>query len=872
MKLSGALVAGGAVHDFLVSPDSSRVAYRAEQDADGVVELYSAPADGSAAPVRISGALAPFGDVAAALQPGATSYAISSDGATVVFRADANADEVFELFRVPIGGGSGATRVNPALLGGGDVTLFRLGPDGQRLAYAADQEVDEGFEVYGAPVVGTGTPVKLSGTPAAFQSVRTLAIRPASDRIAFLLQVGNDAEIRSAPLDGSAGPLLLEHVTGRRIDDLQIAADGVRVVYATGSTDGLSGAFVPLDLRSVPLCGGASPVRLDDPGGVPAPVRYPSLGVASAPFVISGDSSRVLYVWGSAGETDLAGQGLYSVPIDRSASPVAIVSGGASFVFGSDPAGARAHFVADPADTGVFELYSAALATGQGRKRLSGELARDTFSDVALPVFPVPAFRLDPQGLNAVFAADAHTDERFELHRVAVDGRTRSVSLSGAGIVRDFELTPDGQRAVYRFHPTSPFEHDLRSLPLDGSASAVQLNAPRASGETVTYYQVTPDGSRTAFIVASSGPWQLWSAPTAGGASPVLLDTGSLLHALALTPDSTRALYLERTGGPDALFSVALDGSSAPVLLDPQVYIHRISPVGGRVAFSRSAAPGGVYSVPVDGSASPVPLFGQPLTGNLHVAPDGQRVVFLYRPSSGPGGLYSAPIDGSAAATEIAGPLVAGGEVKAWRISPDSTRVVYLADAQVDEVYELYSVPIDGSASPVRLNAALVAGGDVFAGAIGFSEVHFPITSDSTRVAYVADQDTDEVRELYVVPIDGSASPVKLSGPMVAGGDLAENTTVSAFRISPDSTRVVYCADQESDGLFELFLVPSDGSRAPLKLNRPLARPGSTLGFEITADSRRVVYQATESSQVTELFATPLDFDPVARVPRFARR
>jgi hypothetical protein len=39
--------------------------------------------------------------------------------------------------------------------------------------------------------------------------------------------------------------------------------------------------------------------------------------------------------------------------------------------------------------------------------------------------------------------------------------------------------------------------------------------------------------------------------------------------------------------------------------------------------------------------------------------------------------------------------------------------VVYVADRDVDEVYELFSVPIDGSASPIRLNGPLGANEDV---------------------------------------------------------------------------------------------------------------------------------------------------------------
>jgi hypothetical protein len=123
---------------------------------------------------------------------------------------------------------------------------------------------------------------------------------------------------------------------------------------------------------------------------------------------------------------------------------------------------------------------------------------------------------------------------------------------------------------------------------------------------------------------------------------------------------------------------------------------------------------------------------------------------------------------------------------------------VYRADQDADQVLELYSRPIDGSGSAVKLNGALVAGGNV-------SDLQ--ISADSTWVVYRADQDADEVFEVYSRPIDGSGAAVKLSGALVSGGDVYFD-----FQISADSTRVVYSADQDADEVFELYSRPIDGS------------------------------------------------------------
>ena len=101
------------------------------------------------------------------------------------------------------------------------------------------------------------------------------------------------------------------------------------------------------------------------------------------------------------------------------------------------------------------------------------------------------------------------------------------------------------------------------------------------------------------------------------------------------------------------------------------------------------------------------------------------------------------PLGGPAAAgIKLNGALVAVGNVSNFQISPDSSRVVYRADQQTDNVFELYSVPLGGpAAAGIKLNGALVAGGNVF---------DFQISPDSSRVVYQADQQTDEVFELFM--------------------------------------------------------------------------------------------------------------------------
>jgi Tol biopolymer transport system component len=177
-------------------------------------------------------------------------------------------------------------------------------------------------------------------------------------------------------------------------------------------------------------------------------------------------------------------------------------------------------------------------------------------------------------------------------------------------------------------------------------------------------------------------------------------------------------------------------------------------------------------------------------------------------------------------------------------ISPNSQYVVFTADIDVDDQYNLYSVPITGSV-PVKLNPPLVAGGDV---------IYFSITPDSSRVIYIADQDVDERIELYNVPIAGGPA-LKLNGPLVSGGNVGIK-----FSIAADTGRVVYTADQQSNDVIELYSVPLGGG-AFVKLNPPLASGGdlSPFGFEIDPVSDRVVYSADQDTDtLVELYSVPI--------------
>jgi Tol biopolymer transport system component len=264
----------------------------------------------------------------------------------------------------------------------------------------------------------------------------------------------------------------------------------------------------------------------------------------------------------------------------------------------------------------------------------------------------------------------------------------------------------------------------------------------------------------------------------------------------------------------------------------------------------------------------------------MEVAPHGRRVVYRAdQDADDVFELFSVSLDGGLV-VRLNAPLVAGGDVGAdfvhcFRISPDGAHVVYWADQDEDEVFELFSVPIDGSAPPVQLNGPLVAGGDVLSISSSFpSDAFAPITPDGTRVLYVADQEEDEVYGLYCAPIDGSAPALALSGPLVPGGDVYLGWppySPNPFwpQIDPHGQRAVYRADQDVDGFVELFSVPLDRSEAPARLDSRLGPDGAVHSARISPDGAWVLYVEFTGgiSGASELYRAPL-----AGTPAHARR
>ena len=852
-KLNDTLVSGGDVSTFQISMDNTIVVYSADQDIDSVLELYSVPLDGSAPPFKLNDTFPSGGSIC-----GWCEFQITVDSSRVVYVADQDANGIYDLYSVPINGSTLPVKLNSTLPSGSSVSPFKISADSNHVVYRADQDTQYVDELYSVPIDGSALPVKLNGILVSGGEVNNFHISADSNLVVYSADqdVVDLSELFSVPIDGSTDPIKLNETLFSAAGvnwEFQISADSSRVVYR----DGLNTDDDVMELYSVPVDGSNPPIKLNSTLVNGGDVWH---------FQISADSSRVVY---SADQNTDDIHELFSISIDGNTTPTKLngtfTSENASWYFQISNDSSQVVFLSNywviNFDTG---LYSAPINGGTLPVRLdhSQVLVGDVVED-------------DQTSISAdskwvVYLADQDTDGVNELYSVLINGIFPPIKLNtplvvGQEVYRGFQISPDSTRVVFLSDQDVDDVFELYSVPINGHTQPTKLNTPIIGGFGVwSGYQISADSKYVVYLADQNlgHVAELYSVPIDGSTPPIQINTpmsgGFNSSSFQISNNGHTVVYRADPDNIDVdeLYSVPIDGSAQPTKLNSthigSVNYFQISADSSQVVYdikeNLMQYITELYSVPLDGSATPIKLNntlgpGGTLGSYFKISVGSNRVVYLseYDYMSDPE-LYSVPIDGSTAPIKLNGTLVSGGEVKEFEISADGSRVTYRADQDTDYVDELYSVPIDGSSAPIKLNGTLVSGGVVSI---------YQISADSSQVVYRADQNTDDVYELFSVPLNGSSAPIKLNGTLVSGGEVGQSPKISA-----DSSRVVYRADQDTDDVFELYSVPIDGSSPPFKLNETVTSGGDVRSFQISLDNTWVVYSGDlDVAHVNELYA-----------------
>ena len=363
------------------------------------------------------------------------------------------------------------------------------------------------------------------------------------------------------------------------------------------------------------------------------------------------------------------------------------------------------------------------------------------------------------------------------------------------------------------------------------------------------------------------------------------LQLNDVIHAAGdilsyqLSPNNDRVVYRgdQDTDGVQELYSVRLDGTDRVKLnslltaSEDVQSDYKISQNGLHVVFRVNSPADKLYSVPIGGGTAlqldvselvDGPLHG---TGAFEISADSATVVFIAdlvtRSSSE---LFAVPIAGGTP-TQLdpgfSGPVPQGSPE--FRVSSDSSYVVFRAKLGFNSEFQLFSVPIGGGTS-TQLNDSLAVNGEIE----GFDG--YFISSDSARVIYLAEQDSIGVQELYSVPIMGGGS-TKLNAALTSGNDVVN------YVISPNGQTVVYQARLGGSTISHHYAVPIVGGASTQLSKNVVAGGGYVIGgpkgprapFFISPDNTRLVYRGkVDDADKSELYSVPLSGGASTKISR----
>lgn len=335
-----------------------------------------------------------------------------------------------------------------------------------------------------------------------------------------------------------------------------------------------------------------------------------------------------------------------------------------------------------------------------------------------------------------------------------------------------------------------------------------------------------------------------------------LPNNGNVSDKFVVTPDSTKVVYIsdEDMDGKDELFVANVDGTnrkkiSLPLDMGENVISFKVAPNSLKVAYTADPTPGFVhlYTVNLDGTEQAQVNNGFPTSaykiGHYMWTPNSSKIAYTTDEAASVGnlGLFIANPDGTNKLTLNSGPV---GEI--FDIAANGSRVVYRA----------------GTLNPTLRSIAPNGTGDILLNTpfnLGLNPASsvssFVISPNSSMVVFRTNQDDASKYELVVVNIDGSGTRTKVSGLMVAGGNVAV-TPKDSYNFTADSNNIVYIADQQVDNVQELFISSLIGANT--KLSGTMVTNGDLQSFKIIG-SKILFLADKEINNVNELYS--VDFD-----------
>lgn len=229
---------------------------------------------------------------------------------------------------------------------------------------------------------------------------------------------------------------------------------------------------------------------------------------------------------------------------------------------------------------------------------------------------------------------------------------------------------------------------------------------------------------------------------------------------------------------------------------------------------------------------------------DFFISPDDTKIVFMAKKNASTAVEAFVVNEDGTNEQKVSGSIVAGGDV--WHVGITNSKAILHGDLETLNRYELWSVNFDGSAR-TKISGPMVANGGIYI--FGYN---WELSPDYNKVIFKADKATDNVDEIWSVNLDGT-SLVKLSGALVSGGDVQSLSFVK-------TGYTIFSADKDIDNLAEYYLAKNDGS-ALFKLHPSLSAGGTARLFvpQTPGSERIITYVSLNASTSKEIYSIKTD-------------
>ncbi|MBL92219.1 MAG: hypothetical protein CMH56_10485 [Myxococcales bacterium] len=273
----------------------------------------------------------------------------------------------------------------------------------------------------------------------------------------------------------------------------------------------------------------------------------------------------------------------------------------------------------------------------------------------------------------------------------------------------------------------------------------------------------------------------------------------------------------------------------------PSSVTFRINSTSSRVLYNNEN--GQLYSAPISGAGAT--LLASDLASNsiddFLISLDGQKTVYRTK-ANNITRLYSIDVQGESVPVELTAMdvTIIISQIDDFTISPDGNFVVFTYKQNSNTWDELYSVPITGG-TPKRLNGN-------FSGAPNLPSISFKVSANSQKVFYLADENNSGVRDLFVAPIDESNAALQISDTNVVGGEIFND-----FQPNADGSLVTYRGRVSFDGDTNLF-TSGTSFMGSMPMIAPLCEGCNVLDFHLHLDTAQVAYRLSDAEDTRKLY------------------